>query len=172
MPWSDHESLLRATDFALVVCLAYALVPTLVPSMFGPGSIPFSYFVHALGWRLFHSFGLGLVLQAQSESKWLVRHYLKHYHYRDGEAGAIEETFGNWKVIYNLSLCMTYGELPCASDLTCDRLLTAVRSSVSFFGLAWKMYSIPSDWTVGGQLLRHTLGVVRCSPASGSLRPL
>lgn len=30
-------------------------------------------------------------------------------------------------------------------------------------GLAWKTYSIPTDWTVGNQLLRHVLGIV--SPA-------
>lgn len=31
---------------------------------------------------------------------------------------------------------------------------------VSFIGLAWKTYSIPTDWTVGVELLRHTLGFV------------
>jgi phosphatidylethanolamine N-methyltransferase len=31
---------------------------------------------------------------------------------------------------------------------------------VSFIGLAWKMYLIPSNWTVGTELLRHTLGAV------------
>lgn len=33
-------------------------------------------------------------------------------------------------------------------------------SLVSFIGLAWKTYSIPTDWTVGVELLRHTLGAV------------
>jgi hypothetical protein len=31
---------------------------------------------------------------------------------------------------------------------------------VSFTCLAWKIYSIPNDWTVSGQLLRHVLGGV------------
>ena len=32
---------------------------------------------------------------------------------------------------------------------------------VSCIGVVWKTYSIPQDWTVGNELLRHTLGVVR-----------
>jgi hypothetical protein len=36
--------------------------------------------------------------------------------------------------------------------------------TASFCGLAWKCYNIPIDWTVGTQLVRHTLGLVRvCS---------
>jgi hypothetical protein len=31
---------------------------------------------------------------------------------------------------------------------------------VSFIGVVWKTYSIPTDWTVGHELLRHTLGAV------------
>ena len=67
--------------------------------------------VNTLAWVLFHSFGLGLVLRAQSERKFLVRHFLKHYHYprNDGGKGAVYEAFSNWKSIYNVSMCMTYG---------------------------------------------------------------
>lgn len=32
---------------------------------------------------------------------------------------------------------------------------------VSCLGVTWKTYSIPHDWTVGSELLRHTLGIVR-----------
>lgn len=69
------------------------------------------YFAHAFAWCLFHSFGLGLLLRAQSESKFLVRHFLKHYHYprNDNGKGALYEAFSNWKSIYNMSMCMTYG---------------------------------------------------------------
>ena len=69
------------------------------------------HFIHALTWCLLHSFGLGLLLRSQSESKFMVRHFLKHYHYprNDGGKGAVLEAFSNWKSIYNLSMCMTYG---------------------------------------------------------------
>jgi phosphatidylethanolamine N-methyltransferase len=68
-------------------------------------------FGHALTWTLFHTLGLGLLLKAQSASKFLVRHFLKHYHYpsRDVSRGAVREAFVSWKTVYNLSMCMSYG---------------------------------------------------------------
>lgn len=104
----------RATDFALVVLVMYG-VAALVPAL--PAKVGLiAYFVHALAWRAFHSFGLGTLLDKQSKEKWFVRHYLKHYHYRssDGKEETIvkratEEAFGNWQVIYNISLVMTHG---------------------------------------------------------------
>ncbi|WRT69964.1 uncharacterized protein IL334_006955 [Kwoniella shivajii] len=142
--------LFRSPDFALVLLITYAL-STLIPPL-SPRLALTGHFIHALLWRLFHSYGLGLLLRAQSKSKWLVRHFLKHYHYPgdgnfeledEGEAKedvvkrATEEAFGNWQVVYNISLVMTY---------------------VSFAGLAWKTYHLPSDWTVSGTILRHVLG--------------
>jgi phosphatidylethanolamine N-methyltransferase len=143
----------RATDFALVLLIAYAVF-SLVPAL--PKSVGLAaHFLHAFAWRFFHSYGLGLVLRAQSKTKWLVRHYLKNYPYpndnddlldngSDGSDAdqnvvrrATEEAFQNWQVGYNISLVMTY---------------------VSFIGLAWKTYHLPSDWTVSGTMLRHVLG--------------
>jgi phosphatidylethanolamine N-methyltransferase len=74
----------------------------------------------------------------------------------DDVQAATKDAFDNWKVIYNTSLVMTYGTS--ASVFTWG--LAEVAITVSFGCLAWKIYSIPSDWTVGGQLLRHTLGFV------------
>lgn len=119
----DRLDIFRSTDFALMTLLAYAL-STLVPAL-PPKLALTAHFLHALSWRLFHSYGLGLLLRAQSKSKWLVRHYLKHYHYpgeREDGAGpepesvvkrATEEAFGNWQVGYNISLVMTYGGCTC-----------------------------------------------------------
>lgn len=143
----------RATDFALIVLVAYAffaLVPAL-PTKLGLAA----HFLHALAWRLFHSYGLGLVLRAQSKTKWLVRHYLNNYPYpsednvsdTDEETGAdknvvtraTEEAFQNWQAVYNVSVVMTY---------------------ISFAGLAWKTYHLPADWTISGTILRHVLGAL------------
>lgn len=102
--------LLRSNDFTLVVLLAYVLVlPLLLPKLSERGTLVF-FFLHALAWRLFHSFGLGMLLKAQSERKWLVRHFIKHYHFpgEEGTKRALEEAFDNWKCVYNLSLVMTY----------------------------------------------------------------
>lgn len=92
--------------------MAYAATLVFVPSLSSSGGALALHSVHALVWCLFHSFGLGLVLRAQSQSKFLVRHYLKHYHYPQGDRGegAVQEAFRNWKAIYNLSMTMTYGE--------------------------------------------------------------
>ncbi|KAL1410788.1 phosphatidylethanolamine N-methyltransferase [Vanrija albida] len=148
----DRLDIFRASDFALVVLVAYAvcsLVPAL-PDGFGLAA----HFLHALAWRAFHSYGLGLLLHAQSKTRWLVRHYLNNYPYpvegnfdADEDTGAdkavvkraTEEAFQNWQIGYNISLVMTY---------------------VSFIGLAWKTYHLPSDWTVSGTILRHVLGAV------------
>ncbi|OJT11321.1 Phosphatidylethanolamine N-methyltransferase [Trametes pubescens] len=137
----NNIDLFRSSDFQLVLVMAYAATLVFVPSLSSPGGALALHGVHALVWCLFHSFGLGLVLRAQSQSKFLVRHYLKHYHYPQGDRGegAVQEAFRNWKAIYNLSMTMTY---------------------VSFAGLAWKTYTVPQQWTAGNELLRHTLGVI------------
>lgn len=102
----------RASDLKLLLVIVYALGSSLVPPLTREGTLTL-HFVHALAWTLFHSFGLGLVLRGQSQSKFLVRHFLKNYHYPsgDGGKGAIQEAFLNWKSVYNLSMCMSYGEL-------------------------------------------------------------
>ncbi|KAI8996321.1 phospholipid methyltransferase-domain-containing protein [Trametes punicea] len=135
-----NVDLLRATDFQLVLLMLYALASVFVPSLSTSGVLTL-HFMHALAWCLFHSFGLGLLLRAQSQNKFLVRHFLKHYHYPqdDRGQGAVQEAFQNWKAIYNVSMTMTYA---------------------SSIALAWKTYSIPQHLTVGNELLRHTLGVI------------
>ena len=145
-----------ASDFQLVLVVFYAIALTLLPT-----SSLTLHFVHAITWCLFQSFGLGVLLRAQSQSKFLVRHYLKHYHYpqHDRGQGAVQEAFQNWKVIYNLSMCMTYGEYGMLQ--TSPRLMWLI-PVVSSACLAWRAYSIShwQQWTVGNELLRHTLGVV------------
>lgn len=132
-----NMDLMRANDFLLVVGAAYALFPLLLPAM-GRGPKLALLFVNALAWRTFHSFGLGMALSRQSDSKWIVRHFLKHYHFSQPQ-DAVFEAFSHWKVIYNTSLVMTY---------------------ISFSALAWNCYTPIGhpDWTVGPELLRHTLG--------------
>ncbi|GAC76014.1 hypothetical protein PANT_19c00062 [Moesziomyces antarcticus T-34] len=130
---------MRANDFLLVVGASYALLPLLLPSMGRTARLAL-LFANALAWRTFHSFGLGVALSRQSESKWIVRHFLKHYNYSQPQ-DAVFEAFGHWKAIYNTSLVMTY---------------------VSFGALAWNCYTPIGhpDWTVGPELLRHTLGLL------------
>jgi phosphatidylethanolamine N-methyltransferase len=94
----------------LVLILGYSLASWLLPGL-SPRMALAVHYIHALSWVLIHYVGLGLLLRAQSENKFLVRHFLTNYHYpeKDAGQGAIIEAFNNWKVLYNLTLCMTYG---------------------------------------------------------------
>ncbi|KAG6833408.1 phosphatidylethanolamine N-methyltransferase [Tephrocybe sp. NHM501043] len=145
--------LLRANDFMLALMLVYSLGLAFLPHMSNSAMLRV-HFLHALTWCIIHYVILGLFLKAQSQNKYIVRHFMKHYHYSGNDGGgAIAEAFTNWKVIYNLSMCMTYASV---LRFACvDRLGT-----VSCIGVAWKTYSIPHDWTVGNELLRHTLGLL------------
>jgi phosphatidylethanolamine N-methyltransferase len=109
----------------LLLIITYALLLALLPPL-SPSGLLTLHFTHALLWCLFHTFGLGWVLRKQGRNKFLVRHFLKNYHYpqegggvgggggRDagrgggGGGGAVVEAFNNWKGVYNLSMCMTY----------------------------------------------------------------
>ena len=124
----------RSTDLALALLVFYAVfVPTMCLSH-GKGDITLQKFAigQALFWRIFHTYGLGCILLLQSRSKFWTRHFIKW-------GATSREAWANWKTIYNMSLCMTY---------------------VSFFTACWTMYTLPSDWTYGITLLRHTLGVM------------
>ena len=111
----------RASDFQLMLVVFYVLLASFLPTLSTKATLAL-HFTHALLWCLFHSFGLGLILQAQSERKFLVRHFLKHYHYprNDNGKGALIEAFSNWKSIYNMSMCMSYGKRRVVIDLSCE----------------------------------------------------
>ncbi|KAL4071616.1 phospholipid methyltransferase-domain-containing protein [Scleroderma yunnanense] len=132
--------LFRSSDSMLVLLVFYLSVASFLPVMSHRATLVL-HFAHACVWCIFHSFGLGLLLRAQSRSKYIVRHFLKNYHYppNDNGGAAVQEAFTNWKGIYNLSMCMTY---------------------LSLGGLAWKTYTLPEMWSEGDALLCHTLGAL------------
>ena len=106
----------RAQDFMLLLAMTYSLMTAVLPThLLTSAGL---HFGHALTWTIFHTLCLGLILHAQSTRKFLVRHFLKHYHYPAGDVsrGAIREAFSSWKAVYNLSMCMSYG--PCALFVT------------------------------------------------------
>lgn len=119
--------LCRSTDLASAVLMIYSVITPLIIG----GKMGTAFAVaQAIFWRLFHTYGLGALLHAQSESKWFTRHFVKW-------GGGVDQAFQNWKSIYNLSLSMTY---------------------ITFSVACWEMYSLPTNWTYGTTLLRHTLG--------------
>ncbi|KAF8932158.1 phosphatidylethanolamine N-methyltransferase [Dissophora ornata] len=120
----------RSTDVFVALIIIYATVVPLLISNMGPSFITFMIVIQALLWRIFHSFVLGVVLSQQSVNKFYTKHFIKH-------GGTVQDAFQSWKSIFNLSNSMTYA---------------------TFFLAAFKMYSIPDNWTYGTVLLRHVLG--------------
>lgn len=134
----SHLDLMRATDFLLVVLCAYAIVPLVLYNT-GPRMALVLLCGNALFWRVYHTFGLGMALSAQSRDAWIVRHFLKFYPFADAR-DAVYEAFEHWKAIYNTSLVMVY---------------------VSFAMLAYRCYMpVDAAWPAGTALLRHVLGVL------------
>ncbi|KAF2203185.1 phosphatidylethanolamine N-methyltransferas-like protein [Delitschia confertaspora ATCC 74209] len=88
------------------------------------------FFVNALGWRLWYSVGVGYVLDRQSKKKNWTRHFIKY-----GDSN--EEAWRQWKNMYHLSMTLCHTSFLCA---------------------AWKMYSLPADWSYGFTAFRHVLG--------------
>ncbi|KAI8373027.1 phospholipid methyltransferase-domain-containing protein [Radiomyces spectabilis] len=118
----------RPTDLASALVMLYSLALPFLMS--GRKAVVFAV-LQAFAWRIFHTYGLGWILRAQSTNKYFTRHFVKW-------GGGTQEAFQNWKSLYNLSLCMTY---------------------ITFCAACWKLYSLPEHWTYGTTLLRHTLGL-------------
>ncbi|KAF2268733.1 phosphatidylethanolamine N-methyltransferas-like protein [Lojkania enalia] len=89
------------------------------------------FLINAFFWRLWYSLGIGYILDRQSKKKNWTRHFIK---YGDSK----EEAWRQWKYLYHLSMTMCHASFVCA---------------------AWKMYSLPPDWSYGLTLLRHVVGV-------------
>ncbi|KAG0028758.1 phosphatidylethanolamine N-methyltransferase [Podila clonocystis] len=120
----------RSNDIFVALIIFYATLVPLLISNTGPRFLTFMIVIQALIWRIFHSYVLGAVLKQQSDNKFYTKHFIKH-------GGTAQDAFQSWKSIFNLSNSMTYA---------------------TFFLAAFKMYSIPDDWTYGTVLLRHVLG--------------
>ncbi|KAF8928564.1 phosphatidylethanolamine N-methyltransferase [Dissophora ornata] len=120
----------RSNDVFVALIIFYATVVPLLVSNTGPRFLNFMMVIQGLVWRIFHSYVLGAVLKQQSDNKFYTKHFIKH-------GGTVQDAFQSWKSIFNLSNSMTYA---------------------TFFLAAFKMYSIPDDWTYGTVLLRHVLG--------------
>ena len=120
--------LYRITDISVILLQVYIATLTLLT--------PSTHFyqtlfvINAAVWRLWYSLGIGYLLHRQSSRKKWTRHFVKY-----GES--TEEAWRQWKGMYHLSMTICYA---------------------SFTAAAWKMYSLPPDWTSGMALLKHVIG--------------
>ena len=124
----NNFDLFRVSDCTAVVVPIYIFVMAL-----GTPSTPFwqaLFVAHALAWRVWYHYGLGILLQKQSKTKMWTRHFLKF-----GESAG--EAWRQWKAMHHISMIMC---------------------NVSFVAACWKMYNFPADWDYGWVLLKHVLG--------------
>jgi phosphatidylethanolamine N-methyltransferase len=89
------------------------------------------FVLNALFWRLWFSVGIAFILNRQSNKKSWTRHFIKY-------GDSTEEAWRQWKGFYHLSTTLCYA---------------------SFIAAAWKMYTLPANWSYGMVLLRHVVGV-------------
>lgn len=94
----SHFQLTRVTDILTILVACYSLTLLAAPQTFFWN---FLTLLSAIGWRLFHNFGLGHILSSQSESKGWTRLFLKY-----GKTPI--EAYEQWQVIYNVSTVMSY----------------------------------------------------------------
>jgi len=130
---------IRNFDLHDVVDVATVIISIqfVVLALFTPSTIVWQtiFVVNALLWRLWYSIGIGYILDQQSNGKKWHRHFIKF-------GKSFDEAWRQWKGIYHLSMIMSYA---------------------SFIAAAWKMYFIPSDWSIGMATFRHVLGVALVS---------
>lgn len=80
----NHIDIFRASDFFMIVIVIYMILLTALDVS------PWVHVLHVIVWRLFHTAGLGCILQRQSKSKWWTRRWAKRG--RD-----LREAFDSWK---------------------------------------------------------------------------
>lgn len=120
--------LFRITDISVLLLQAYVfLLAAVTPST---RLYQVLFIMNAVGWRLWYSVGLGIILDKQSNKKMWTRHFVKF-------GDSADEAWRQWKGMYHLSMTMCYA---------------------SFIAATWKMYSLPPDWGYGLVLLRHVIG--------------
>lgn len=118
----------RVTDVSVLLFQLYLFTfAALTPSN---GLWQTIFVVNAFVWRFWYAFGIGFILNSQSNEKSWSRHFIKY-------GDSTGEAWRQWKGVYHLSMTMCYASFLCA---------------------AWKMYTLPEDFTYGMSLLRHVLG--------------
>ncbi|KAF7560607.1 hypothetical protein G7046_g3534 [Stylonectria norvegica] len=124
----NNIDLFRVPDVTVIILPLYVAVLTFV----APSTPVWQglFVLHAMIWRVWYHFGLGIILDQQSKSKMWTRHFLKF-----GETAG--EAWRQWKGLYHISMIMC---------------------NTSFIAACWKMYAPPEDWGYGLVLLKHVVG--------------
>ncbi|KAJ3360183.1 phosphatidylethanolamine N-methyltransferase [Kappamyces sp. JEL0680] len=122
----------RSGDAITMFIIVYTLLSAAVIGPIQNERHAIFYLGQAVFWRVVHSPVLGYVLYQQKTTKFWTRYFLRR---GDG----VVEAFQHWKLLFNLSLTMTY---------------------VSFGVCAWRFYHKPVFTMNDAQLLKHTIGLL------------
>ena len=102
----------RMPDFQIILLTTHTILCALItPIVVHPKHCALAlHLMHTLHWRLFHTFGLKLLLQAQSQSKFVMHHFVNNNNNLPEEEmkATTVEAFDNWEKVYNCSSVMTY----------------------------------------------------------------
>ncbi|KAJ1844902.1 phosphatidylethanolamine N-methyltransferase, partial [Coemansia sp. RSA 2703] len=96
--------LFRASDILIVLLLLYSIgIPLGFMWITGNKQLVLAYSIlQCIGWILFRTLVLGILLRKQSTSQLITRWYIRH-------GGNSEEAFSSWRAVYNTVTIMTYG---------------------------------------------------------------
>ncbi|KAJ2770023.1 phosphatidylethanolamine N-methyltransferase, partial [Coemansia nantahalensis] len=96
--------LFRASDMLILLLLIYSVgVPLGVLWATSHARLVLAYSIaQCVGWILFRTLVLGILLRKQSTSQLITRWYIKR-------GGNSEEAFSSWRAVYNTATIMTYG---------------------------------------------------------------
>ncbi|KAJ1966484.1 phosphatidylethanolamine N-methyltransferase [Dipsacomyces acuminosporus] len=128
--------LFRASDILIVLLLGYSVgVPLYFKWATGYSSAVLVYAVlQCVGWILFRTLALGVLLKKQSTEQLITRWFIKR-------GGNSEEAFASWRAVYNAATVMTYGS----------------------FGLVAAVAYHWGESNYGNLVLFHTLGLLLIS---------
>ncbi|XJO72796.1 hypothetical protein BDV3_003900 [Batrachochytrium dendrobatidis] len=123
--------LFRSGDMLTLFIYAYTVITSIFVGHIEEYDWKYWYYVgQTVFWRIFHTYGLGLLLYLQGKNKFWTRHFIRH---GDG----LREALQHWKILFNLSITMTY---------------------LSFFVCAWRLYIPPQSFSDGPTILKHIFG--------------
>ncbi|KAJ2695998.1 phosphatidylethanolamine N-methyltransferase, partial [Coemansia spiralis] len=96
--------LFRASDMLILLLLIYSVgIPLGLLWATRHARLVLAYSIaQCIGWILFRTLALGILLRKQSTSQLITRWYIKH-------GGNSEEAFSSWRAVYNTATIMTYG---------------------------------------------------------------
>ncbi|MBW0483024.1 hypothetical protein O181_022739 [Austropuccinia psidii MF-1] len=156
----------RAIDLITFLILTYSLLLLLI----NHPHVKLLVSLHAIAWRIWFSFGLGYQLKAQSQNKFLVRHFLTKYYYPI-RSNSLGHNPANNQFHHKPIRSFEEGNHDEDLDLKFDVIeecfrnwkgiynISLMMTHVSFAIMSIKFYKLDNNWDLSSELVRHTFGL-------------